>query len=128
MVQLGQQKPGLFRISSDRLMCSASAVRISCPVFGIVFVSGWFHEVAQRLSQGAGDPLQIGQIKSSLTQLVIGQSCLRTAQPGCQFLLSDAEFFSSLLNPHAYAGRPHVQILSHFVILGGNFNLYNSSL
>ena len=48
------------------------AVRIPGPVLGIVFIGGWFRKIAQRFSQGTGDSFQIGEIKSSLAQLIVG--------------------------------------------------------
>jgi hypothetical protein len=46
-------------------------VRIAGPVAGIVFIGGWFRKIAQGFSQGAGDSFQIGEIKSSLAQLIV---------------------------------------------------------
>jgi hypothetical protein len=48
-----------------------SAVRIPCPVSGIVFIGGWFRKIAQRFSQGAGDLFQIDKVKPSLAQLIV---------------------------------------------------------
>jgi hypothetical protein len=52
-------------------------MRISSPVSGIVFIGGWFCEIAKGFSQGAGYSFQVGEVKSSLAQFVVGQGCLR---------------------------------------------------
>lgn len=95
------------------------AVRIPGPVLDIVFFSvGGFSKIAQRFSQNAGDLLQVGQIKSSFAQLVVGQSSLCQPHPGSQFLLGKAQLLPGLLNSQADAAVDHTSILSQSVIFG----------
>jgi hypothetical protein len=68
-------------------------------------------------------------MEPSLAQFVVGQGCLRTAQPRYQFLLGDATFLSGLLDPYASAGRDHTWIPSHFVVSSKEIpGMYNNSL
>jgi len=47
-------------------------MRISSPVSGVVFIGDRFCKVAKGFSQGAGDSFQVGEIKASLAELIIG--------------------------------------------------------
>jgi hypothetical protein len=83
------------------------AIGIPSPVLDFVFFGGCFRKIAQRFSQNAGYLLQIGEVESSLAQLVVGQGGLCQSQPRGQFLLGKAQFLPGLLNSQAEAAVNH---------------------